>query len=358
MRRRCVVAAAAALAPAAASAFLSSPAPRLQSDGAQTGRLHASMHGTRGAARAQQARGALAMAMSQHTDLLPAKGPRARGSERVGVAGGKGLGEMLKVWVVGVIFCVSSALSMPSGATAVVASGHSHIDRPTGDTKHKSAAGKKLVLIGAGISSTLHQVFDNLDTHKTGSISKDALFSALVELKRRGFVSHELSDAELGTWLSKLVDKMVEEKSVALTAAAAAGDKEAAAAAASLTRHGPQIRFDTFVNAVEFAEKGVPFNRKAWAKKTRAEIMETPTHKYGHQWKDKLKQSTNVFAAFKKQILDILQISFMGLVIIFIPTYYIFPWYLFRFADGQHNFAKKSMLKKARIAGKRSEYFR
>ena len=48
------------------------------------------------------------------------------------------------------------------------------------------------VLAGAGISSTLHHVFDTLDTHKTGAISVSTLHSALIELKNRGFMTHQV----------------------------------------------------------------------------------------------------------------------------------------------------------------------
>jgi hypothetical protein len=106
--------------------------------------------------------------------------------------------------------------------------------RTAGDTNNpKTTAGKKLVLVGAGISSTLHQVFDTLDTGKTGSISKASLYSSLVELKRRGFLTHELSDAELDKWLQTLVV----DKSAGLRAAAAAGEKQAATAHKSALRH-------------------------------------------------------------------------------------------------------------------------
>ena len=289
----------------------------------------------------------------------------------------------------GVIFTLVSGLTVPCVATAAaaVASGNSVMTRTAGDTNNpKKTAGKKLVLVGAGISSTLHQVFDTLDTGKTGSISKASLYSSLVELKRRGFLTHELSDAELDKWLQRLV----EDKSAGLRAAAAAGDTQAAAALESLARNGPQIRFETFKKAVEFTDsfgKGAPANRNAWVKKTRGipvfkvlfcgdirslltltaclfctltgDIMRTEVHEYGVQWRDKLKAApTNPLAAFKNQILYILEATFLGSIIIFIPTYYILPWNLFRFSDGQYTSAKKEFLKKKRIAGKRSEFFR
>ena len=200
-------------------------------------------------------------------DLLPLTICRARAPDSVDV-GRKGLGETVKVWVLGVIFCLLSGLTVPSGATAAaaVSSGNSVMTRTAGDTnKPKTTAGKKLVLVGAGISSTLHQVFDTLDTGKTGSISKASLYSSLVELKRRGFLTHELSDAELDKWLQTLVV----DKSAGLRAAAAAGEKQATGALECLARNGPQIRFETFKKAVEFTEKGVPVHRNAWVKKTR-----------------------------------------------------------------------------------------
>jgi hypothetical protein len=87
--------------------------------------------------------------------------------------------------------------------------------------------------------------------------------------------------------------------------------------------------------------------------------MRTEVKEYGAQWRDKLKAApTNILAAFKNQILYILEATFLGSIIIFIPTYYILPWNLFRFSDGQYNFAKKEFLKRKRIAGKRSEFFR
>jgi len=134
----------------------------------------------------------------------------------------------IKVWLVGLLLVLSSVLSMPRAATAVVSAGKSHISRTA--EPHKSTAGKKLVIAGAGISTTLQQVFDSLDTHKTGAISKGSLKTALVELKTRGFMTHGLSESELDAWL----DGLVEKKTKALKTAAAAGDPQAAAAAASL----------------------------------------------------------------------------------------------------------------------------
>jgi hypothetical protein len=373
MRRSWVVAAAApasAFLLSPASAFLLSPVQQLQQQGVRMGRLKTPLHGAHSAAGARRERGALTTAMGagdmawnaapavRPADLLPKHTiHRARAPDSVDV-GRKGLGETVKVWVLGVIFSLVSGLTVPSGATAAaaVASGNSVMTRTAGDTnKPKTMAGKKLVLVGAGISSTLHQVFDTLDTGKTGSISKASLYSSLVELKRRGFLTHELSDAELDKWLQRLV----EDKSAGLRAAAAAGDTQAAGALESLARNGPQIRFETFKKAVEFTEKGAPVHRNAWVKKTRGDIMRTEVHEYGAQWRDKLKAApTNILAAFKNQILYILEATFLGSIIIFIPTYYILPWNLFRFSDGQYNFAKKEFLKRKRIAGKRSEFFR
>jgi Ca2+-binding EF-hand superfamily protein len=95
-----------------------------------------------------------------------------------------------------------------------------------------------MVLVGTGIPETLQKVFVMLDTHNTGSISKQTLKSALLELKRRGYMSVSLSDDQL----DKFLDNLVEKNKMELNAAAAAGDPTAAEAARLLAQKGPQIR--------------------------------------------------------------------------------------------------------------------
>lgn len=168
----------------------------------------------------------------------------------------------------------------------------------------------------------------------------------MVELKNRGYMSIELSDKELDQWLSGLVETK--------TKAAAAGDSGAAVDAQELSSRGGIIRFEAFRNAVEFAEE------KGFQGLTRKDVLEYPIHKYGThplcQWR--AEDAGNQFW-LKKLLLDVLEISFMGLVVIGLPSYYIIPWYIFRFSDNRYQgqFAKKDLLKKYRIEGKRSEYF-
>ena len=189
-------------------------------------------------------------------------------------------------------------------------------------------------------------------------MNRQTLHLALVELKNRGFMSIELSDQELDEWLTGLVEVK--------TRAAAAGDRSAAEDARELSSSGGIIRFETFRNAVEFAEE------KGFNGMTRKDVLNYPTWKYGTHplchWKELSQEpSTEVPSwfsgvqslAFKKILLDVLEYSFVGLVVIWLPSYYIIPWYIFRFSDDRYKNlpAKKDYLKKYRIENKRAEFF-
>ena len=178
-------------------------------------------------------------------------------------------------------------------------------------------------------------------------MNRQTLHLALVELKNRGFMSIELSDQELDEWLTGLVEVK--------TRAAAAGDRSAAEDARELSSSGGIIRFETFRNAVEFAEEKGNHGR-GWEKMSRKEILTISTHKYGDKWRPQKAEESNTL---KKLIISVLQGSLVGLLVVVLPSYYIIPWYVFRFEGDKFAIspAKKMMLKRSRIAGKRSEYF-
>lgn len=169
---------------------------------------------------------------------------------------------------------------------------------------------------------------------------------ALVELKNRGFMSLELSDHELDEWLTGLTEEKRQ--------AAAAGDSRAAADARELAAKGGIIRFDTFRNAVEFAEEKGNHGR-GWQRMSRKELLAVSTQEYGSKWRLVKAKETN---ALRKIAISLLQGSFVGLLVVVLPSYYIIPWYLFRFEGDKFSISpvKKKMLKQARIAGKRSEW--
>ena len=254
----------------------------------------------------------------------------------------------LKVWVVSLLMAVSAFLSAPQHAGAFLSAGSSHVNHETKyvDEKH---ARKKLVLAGGGVEETMNQVFKALDTQKTGKISKASLYASLCELKRRGFLTHSLSERELDVFLSNLA----EQETAGVKSAAATGDQSASDEAARLTAKSTLIRFDTFKKAVDFAEK----KSKVFEKRTRQEIMEIETHTYGHKWNPK---QVSELRELKAKVVGLLQGSFVGLIYIALPSYYAIPWDLFRFDYGKYRgrSAKKQMMKQARIVGKRSEYFR
>lgn len=72
-----------------------------------------------------------------------------------------------------VLVLTSNFFLAPPVAHAVTASGKSQLRQSAHSKRSEQSSRKKLVLVGAGISATLHQVFDSLDHHRTGAISKD-----------------------------------------------------------------------------------------------------------------------------------------------------------------------------------------
>ncbi len=149
--------------------------------------------------------------------------------------------KVIKALFLSLVFALSSIFWMPNTANAVGSTSSSmYAGLAVKSHQHRSDAGhKRMVLIGTGIPETLQKVFVMLDTHNTGSISKQTLKSALLELKRRGYMSVSLSDDQL----DKFLDKLVEKNKMELNAAAAAGDPTAAEAARLLAQKGPQIRY-------------------------------------------------------------------------------------------------------------------
>ena len=177
----------------------------------------------------------------------------------------------------------------------------------------------------------------------TALATRQTLHLALVELKNRGYISTELSDQELDEWLGGLVE-MTPQARPAGFSSEAVGARE----------RGDIIRLETFRHAVVFAEES------GWKGLTRKDILDHPIHKYGThplaQWRTDEQGNPN---ALKKLLLDVLEVSFVGLIVIYLPSYYIIPWNIFRFSDDKYKKqpAKKALLKKYRIAGKRSEFF-
>ena len=88
-------------------------------------------------------------------------------------AAATGLWRRIQAFAMALVLVVSSNFFLaPTAVSAVVASGKSHL-RQSAHVTSEQASRKKLVLVGAGISATLHQVFDSLDSGRTGAISKD-----------------------------------------------------------------------------------------------------------------------------------------------------------------------------------------
>lgn len=146
----------------------------------------------------------------------------------------------IKAWVLSLVLALSTILWMPSTAKAVgsistsMYAGKSH--------NANNVAHKRMMLLGTGIPETLQKIFAMLDTQNTGSISKQALKLALIELKTRGYMSVSLSDNELDQFLDKLVEKTTVELS-AFAAASGLTVQEAAEDARLLAEKGPQIRY-------------------------------------------------------------------------------------------------------------------
>jgi len=278
--------------------------------------------------------GAAPLSALQARTLLVSRTLREHRAAREGASAGiRSLSKMLKGIAFGILFVLVSGFAGPnSSANAMLGSGESQILTQERDVGKQTKDGKRLVIVGAGISETLHHVFESLDTQNTGTISKDTLHSALVELKNRGFMTHQLSEQELEEWLSSLV--------------------EVQTSALSPTDGDGLIRFQTFKGAVEFAENHG--RSQGWGKKTRKNLLAVETTPYGEKWKP-IKEKD----LWKQKALWALEGSFVGLLVMALPSYYIFPWYLFRFDGGTFSGkdAKKSFLKKARIAGKKSEFF-
>ena len=196
MRRnllRLALAAAALLLPTA-SAFLPPAVPQLQPAhgaslrGFQCGPQHTPQHtgaavrrgpagggahAGSGAIPAQPVAAAGGAAMQPRRQAFAISGMSSAPGALAGAAA-TGLWRRIQAFAMALVLVVSSNFFLaPAAVSAVTASGKSHLRQHMHGLRSEQASRKKLVLVGAGISATLHQVFDSLDSAQTGTISKD-----------------------------------------------------------------------------------------------------------------------------------------------------------------------------------------
>jgi len=184
MRRnllRLALAAAALLLPTA-SAFLPPAVPQLQPahgaslSGRQCGPQHtgaAVRMGPAGGGAHAPVAAAGGAAMQPRRQAFAISGMSSAPGALAGAAA-TGLWRRIQAFAMALVLVVSSNFFLaPAAVSAVTASGKSHLRQHMHGLRSEQASRKKLVLVGAGISATLHQVFDSLDSAQTGTISKD-----------------------------------------------------------------------------------------------------------------------------------------------------------------------------------------